>query len=241
MTNLVTNISPNNEEGNENLVKELLYDKRYQCPVCDKSFTSKAIRSGKNRIVSTDTDLYSKYNIVNPLIYDIILCTSCGYAALSKNFEDLRATQVKWIRDEISSKYKPQHYPDILTTKHAIDRYKLALLSAMVKKARNGEKAYLCLKIGWLYRDLGDTANELTYLTSARDSFKEAFSKERFPIFELDELTTMYIISDISRRCGDYEDSLRWISDLIFKPGIPSRLKSRAIDLKDTIREESKA
>lgn len=240
MSTLKKNIPPTDKKDNVNLVEELLYDKKYECPVCDHSFTAKAIRSGKNRVVSTDTDLYSQYSIVNPLIYDVILCTSCGYASLSKNFEDLRPTQVKWIREQISSKYNPQYYPEILTVEHAIDRYKLALLSAMVKKSRLGEQAYLCLKIGWLYRDLNDISNENNYLATARNGFKGAFSNERFPIFELDELTTAYIIADISRRLKEYDEALRWVSDLIVKPGVPARLKNRAIDLKDVIRLETK-
>ena len=34
----------------------------------------------------------------------------------------------------------------------AIERYKLALYNTLVKKGKNSEKAYECLKISWLYR-----------------------------------------------------------------------------------------
>ena len=216
---------------------EVLYDKTYECPVCYTTFTSKAIRIGKNKIVSTDSDLYSKYSVVNPVIYDVVVC-NCGYAALSKNFESLRARQAQWIKKDITSKYQPTYYPEILTEELAINRYKLAFLNAAVKKAKAGEKAYLCLKTGWLYRDLGDRKNERFYLEHARSGFLEAFTTEAFPIFELDELTTMYLIAELSRKAGDMDTASKWASELIIKRAVPPILKNRALDLRDSLRKK---
>ena len=97
----------------------------------------------------------------------------------------------------------------------------------------------MCLKIGWLYRDIKDTKNETTYLKCANKDLKIAFGSERFPIFELDEMTTMYIIAALSMKLREFDQALRWISDLIIKPGVPSRLKQRAQDLKEDIRSKS--
>lgn len=220
-----------------NIPLDVLYDKTYECPVCDTVFKSKAIRSRMNKVVSTDSDLYSRFDNVNPVIYDVIVC-KCGYASLSACFDNLRPKQIEWIKKSVTSKYKFTYYPEILTEEESINRYKLALLNASAKKARNGEKGYICLKIGWLYRDLEDKQNERTFLEHARQYFMKAFSSERFPIFELDELTTMYLIAELSRKAGDFDTSLKWASELITKPGIPTRLKDRALDLRDTLREE---
>lgn len=216
---------------------EALYDKTYECPICDTEFTAKAIRSRSNKVVSTDSDLYSKYSVVNPIIYDVIVC-NCGYAAISNVFNEVRPKQIEWIKECVTSKYKFTYYPEILTEEEAVKRYKLALLNANVKKCRTGEKAYLCLKIGWLYRDLEDHENERLYHEFALKYFTEAFSTERFPIFELDELTTMYLIAELARKTGDFDTALKWASELITKRSVPSRLKDRALDLRDTIRNQ---
>ncbi len=216
---------------------EVLYDKTYKCPVCDTTFSSKSIRSGKNKAIATDSDLYSKFSIVNPVLYDVVVC-DCGYAALSKTFDQLRATQITWIREEITSKYQPIQYPVILNAENAINRYKLALLNANIKKSRIGEQAYLCLKIGWLYRDLEDHANERLFLEHARQHFLSAFTTERFPIFELDEFTTMFLVAELSRKVGDFETALRWAGELITKRSVPERLKNRARDLRDSIKQD---
>lgn len=216
---------------------DALYDKSYECPVCYTSFTSKAIRSRANKLVSTDSDLYSRFDTVNPLLYDVVVC-ECGYAALANTFNDLRATQVRWIKEAITSKYTASKYPVIINEECAIQRYKLALLNANVKKSRIGERAYLCLKIGWLYRDLEDKENERTYLEHARQDFLKAFSTERFPIFELDEDTTMFLVAELSRKAGDFDTAKRWAGDLITKRGVSSRLKDRARDLRASIKTD---
>ena len=216
---------------------EVLYDKTYECPVCDRTFTSKGIRSGKNKVISTDSDLYSKFSVVNPVIYDVVVC-DCGYAALSNAFNALRPSQIEWIKEQITAKYHTSNYPVILHEEHAINRYKLALLNATVKKSRLGEKAYICLKIGWLYRDLQDKENERLFLEHARKDFLKAFATERFPIFELDELTTMYLIAELSRKNGDFDTASQWAGELITKRGAPERLKNRARDLRKKIKND---
>lgn len=216
---------------------EVLYDKTYECPVCDTTFTSKGIRAGKNKVISTDSDLYSKYSVVNPVIYDVVVC-DCGYAALPKVFDELRPTQISWIKEQITSKYQECHYPVILHEEHAINRYKLALLNATVKKARLGEMAYICLKIGWLYRDLGDKENERLYLEHARQDFLKAFTTERFPIFELDELTTMFLIAELSRKAGDFQTASQWAGQIVTKRGAPERLKDRAREIREAVKND---
>lgn len=219
-------------------LESVLYDKTYICPVCDKIFTSKAIRSGKNRLMSVDTDLKPQYDTINPILYECVVCQNCGYAALGKAFTSLLPKQISWVKEQICSKYKGQVYPDIINNKEAVERYKLALLVAIVKKARDGERAYLCLKIAWLYRDMGDSVQEKTFLQYALTGFLNAYNKERFPIYELDELTTAYIIADLYRRFEEYDKAMQWAGYVILDKHAPLKLKTRGLHLKSLIKEE---
>ncbi|MDF2612314.1 MAG: hypothetical protein K0S71_100 [Clostridia bacterium] len=219
-------------------LESVLYDKTYICPICDKVFTSKAIRSGKNRLMSVDTGLKPLYDIVDPILYECIVCPSCGYAALGKVFSSVSPKQSSWIREKICSQYKGQNYPDIITPKDAIERYKLALLNAMVKKVKDGEKAYLCLKIAWIYRDMEDSENEKVFMQYALTGFLNAYNKERFPIFELDELTTAYIIADLYRRFEEYDKAMQWVGYVILDKHVSLKLKTRGLHLKSLIKEE---
>lgn len=221
-------------------VEEVLYDKTYICPVCNKEFKNKAIRSGKNRLVTVDLDLKANYNVVNPIIYECIVCENCGYAALAKTFNNLTAAQIRWIKEQISVQYKVYHYPPILSEKDGILRLKLTLLNSFVKKAKDGEKAYICLKIAWLYRDLKEEASEEIFLKHALTGFENAYNNERFPIFELGELTTAYIISDLYRRMKQYDKAMKWIGVIIMDKSVSLRLKAKALHLKSIISEEKR-
>ena len=222
-------------------VEEVLYDKTYICPVCNKEFKSKAIRLGKNRLLTVELDLKANYDIVNPLLYECIVCENCGYAALSKTFNSLTSSQIRWIKEQIGTKYKVYHYPPILSEKDAIMRYKLALLNSFVKKAKDGEKAYICLKLAWLYRDMNEKKAEELFLQYALTGFERAYNTERFPIFELGELTTAYIIADIYRRMKNYEKAMKWLGFVIMDKSVSLRLKTRALHLKGVINEERRS
>ena len=219
-------------------VEEVLYDKTYICPVCNKEFKSKAIRSGKNRLLTVDLDLKANYDIVNPLLYECVVCENCGYAALSKTFNSLTSSQIRWIKEQIGTKYKEYHYPPILSEKDGILRYKLTLLNSFVKKAKDGEKAYICLKLAWLYRDIKEKAAEEVFLQHALTGFENAYNTERFPIFELGELTTAYIIADLYRRKKNYEKAMQWLGFVIMDKSVSLRLKTKALHLKGIINEE---
>lgn len=219
-------------------VEEVLYDKSYVCPVCDNSFKSKAIRSGKNRLMTVDLDLRPVYDIVNPLYYEPIVCEKCGYSALAKNFNTLSTMQIKLIKEQICSQYKEHHFSSILTPQEAIHKYKLALLNAVVKKAKDGEKAYICLKIAWVYREIEDIENEKLFLEHALTGFLNAYNKERFPIFELGELTVAYLIAELYRRFKEYDKAQQWVSCVVLDRSVSLRLKTKALHLKALIREE---
>lgn len=235
-------ISEKEKERNKKTysIEEVLYDKSYVCPVCNKEFKSKAIRSGKNRLLTVDLDLKANYDTVNPLLYECIVCENCGYAALSKNFNVLTTSQIRWIKEQICSRYKTHHYPPVLTEKDGIQRYKLALLNSYVKKSKDGEKAYICLKIAWLYRDMKEKALEELFLQHALTGFENAYSNERFPIFELGELTTAYIIADIYRRMKAYDKAMQWVSFVVVDRSVSLRLKTKALHLKGVISEEKR-
>ncbi|NLZ82733.1 MAG: DUF2225 domain-containing protein, partial [Clostridiales bacterium] len=132
---------------------DFIYDKSYTCPVCDSDFKSKMVKAGKFKLQKVDTDLRPIYQFVDPLKYDAIVCPNCGYAALSRYFKYVTSVQSKAIKNDISANFTPTNVTsEIYTYDDAIMRHKLVLVNTIVKKAKNSERAYTCLKIGWLLR-----------------------------------------------------------------------------------------
>lgn len=232
----------NKEQETEELSKEAieacLYDKTEECPVCDNKFKTRIVRKSKVKFVKSDTDLRPIFTPIQPDYYDVVICNKCGYAAISSKFRPIMGTQADLVSQKITPKFFPKEYPDVYDANVAIERYKLALLTAVAKNARLGEKAYICLKLAWLYRDLDESANEMTYLKSAYEGFQAAYAADTFPICGLDEPTLTYIMADLARRLGDNTQSIKFLGKVITTRNINPRLKEKALDLKQLLKSQ---
>ena len=219
--------------------KDVLYLKDYECPVCKNMFKNSTVKLRTTKYIRSDTDLKMYHEPLDPMYYDVIFCTNCGYAAISKQFAKLTAKQEELIKDRIMKNFKPTEYPLVLSLDQAIERYKMALFNTIVKKGKDGEKAYLCLKLAWLYRDKGDEKLERECIENSIHGFTEAFPKEDFPICGLEIHTLTYILADLSRRTGDDKKCLQYLGSIIVDRSANTRIKDKARMLKDMIKTDS--
>lgn len=239
------------------LEKDVLFDKSYTCPICDNEFTSKTIRAGKTKLIEQELDLRSKYDLSDPVKYEPVVCGKCGFAALSRFFKPVSSTHAKLIQENISATFKGITEPgEVYSYEDAILRYKLVLASTVVKQAKNSERAYVCLKMAWAYRGqaenlpsdtpdrekvLGEIkAAEQECIENAYEGFKAAFSQETFPMCGMDESTVTYLVAELARRVGAYEEAGRWISQILTSRSASERLKDKARTIKDLIAKEKK-
>ncbi|GAA4653784.1 DUF2225 domain-containing protein [Anaerocolumna aminovalerica] len=234
---------------------DFLFEKTYTCPVCEKEFKVKTIKTGKIKLVSADTDLRPKYQNVDSLKYDAVVCPHCGYSALNRFFNYMTSAQAKLIREQISSSFKGINEDgDEYTYDDAIARHKLALVNTIVKRSKISERAYTCLKTAWLLRGKAETLpedtpdyeeqieqlqnEELEFLTNAYEGFIDAFSKEMFPMCGMDEHTVTYLVADLARRVGNYDEASRWISKVLIARNANERIKAKARDLKELLKNK---
>lgn len=231
--------------------EELIFDKSYTCPVCNFVFKSKMVRTGKVRLVGADSDLKPKYEGVDSLKYDAVLCPRCGYAALNRYFNFVMSSQAKEIRENVSVNFKYQpETGGIYTYDDALLRHKMALFNAVVKNAKNSERAYTCLKMAWLCRgkremleEEGGKKEEIEalvneekeLLTNAYEGFEAAFSKEDFPMCGMDQYTMQYLLAELARRIGKIDEAKRYVSKVLVARGAQKRIKDRAFDLKEKL------
>lgn len=232
--------------------EDLLFDKSYQCPVCDKEFKSKTVRTGKAKLLGTDIDLRAKYQGIDPLKYDIVSCPKCGYTAVTRYFKLITSPQASLIKEKISRNYKPSNKEEgVINYEEAIELHKLALVNSIVKKCRASEKAYICLKIGWLLRaqreDLDSTRSnynevaskleteELEFIKNAYEGFVSAVSKEEFPMCGMDESTMDYLLAALAYKCKQFDMAARLTSNVITSRVAKNNLKEKARELKELI------
>ncbi len=237
----------------EEIEKDALFDKNITCPVCDLRFSAKCIRAGKVKLSKKDTDLRPIYEKIDPLKYDVLTCDNCGYSALTRYFGKLAVRQIRDISSQIGENFSGIfHEGDLYTYDEAILRYKLALITTIVKKAKNSERGYTCLKYAWVLRGKRETLkaddpqykelydDEMESIKNAYECFKLAMENEQFPIAGMDEYTLKYVMADLARKIGKYDDCVRLIGSIITSKTAPDRLKERALFLKEMLKEDTK-
>lgn len=231
-------------------IKDIVYDRTISCPVCTCDIKFKSVKSRQLKLEKIDLDLRPIYDLLDPALYDVIACNTCGYAALKKVFHKITPLKQKLFKERVAKQFIGKPYPESYTYDIAIERYKLALYDAIIIDTKDSEKAYICLKISWLYRgfyesvenlpDDGDRialykTSELAFMKHAVDGFKIAYEKENFPVLDLDEITIVFLIGELSRRLGEFDEANKWLSQVILSNVANSRLKDRARNSRDLI------
>jgi hypothetical protein len=239
----------------EHSEEEFLLDKSAHCPVCDTAFKTRAVKSGRARRLQPDQDLRPRFAYIDTNKYDVISCPNCGYSAMSRYFPNLTPLQIKQLREGVQSKFKPAEAKAekeaTFSYATAIERYKLALFSAVVKKAKASEKAYTCLKISWLYRgwieereqedDFDEQQkaayrkDEKLYYEQAYEGFVKAIASEEFPISGMDESTLNLLMASMAYRLENYDHASRFVSQVLTSKVASASAKDRAMDLKEEI------
>lgn len=237
--------------------KDMVYDKKNSCPVCDAEFMCKSLKAGKTRFLGNDKDLRPVYEGIDAQKYEITVCPQCGYAALNKYFPRVTTKQVALIKENISKKVRMHPYSgEIYSYEEAIERFQLALACAVVKKSKTSEKAYICLKNAWLMRGYAHYLEEEKHLTKEQikavsdlernfmqNAFKglsEAVQSESYPICGMDEGTLDYLLAAMAMNLEDYDSASKIVANILVSATVNPRIKDKARDIKDEIKQKKK-
>ncbi|ABN52293.1 MAG TPA: DUF2225 domain-containing protein [Hungateiclostridium thermocellum] len=196
-----------------------LYNKSVVCPVCQNKIEVTKVKSKDCVVASRDSDFCVYYESVNPLFYEVWVCEHCGYAALQERFENISPIEAKIVKENISKYWKPRSFCGERDVDKAIEAFKLALYNLCKISPKPIEYAKVCLRIAWLYRMKKDEQQEIKFLNHALRYYRETYENEPFPVGKLDEHTCVYMIGELSRRVGNYDDAIFWFNKIISSPG----------------------
>ena len=142
------------------------------CPVCETSFFKEDLLSGGGRLIAGNlTDelhrLYEpskKYGEVYPLIYPVVVCPSCFYAAFNQDFAEMKdpaATQIREDadrrRDSVSLLFKELNFAEFRSLKEGVASYILALMCYDLREESLSPtllRGLCALRAAWLLDDL---------------------------------------------------------------------------------------
>jgi len=240
---------------------DFLLLKSVRCPICDGVFRTPVIKTGRAKRKEPDLDLRPRFEGIDTNKYDVASCPKCGFTAMHRYFGNLAPVHAKLIKEGVLAKLKtPPAKPitelEVISYDSAIELYKISLYTSVVKKAKNSEKAYTCLKIAWLLRgkmeELSVDAEKNkeaiaacqkdydTFYKQAFDGFVKAMSSENYPMAGMDQSTVDLLIAAMAFNLGQYEYASRFVSSLIVSRTAGSNVKKRAHDLKEKIVEKLK-
>jgi uncharacterized protein (DUF2225 family) len=194
-----------------------IYNTTITCPVCDQPFPATKVRLGSYRVASQDSDFAINYEGINPILYDVLVCENCGYAAFQDRFANISPKEKKIIASNIAPHWNQKSYSGERTLDSALDAFKLALYVLQLRKAKSSEIAKICLRIAWIYRWKSDP-RETEFLKFALDYYSDAYQTEDLPFEKLDGPHCTYLIAELHRKVGNIEEATQWFGKLFNSP-----------------------
>ena len=239
--------------------ESLLFPKEFTCPVCGENFKQLIVKTGKARVLGQDQDLRPKHKCIDVQKYDVILCNSCGYAALKQYYKPLPGPYRDMIREKIASNYRRMEpFGETITYPQAIKLYRLALVNAIVRQGKDSEKALICLKNAWLLRGMQEVHDTLSdeeaieyplewlidreeqFLSEAKEGFIKARQHEEPPYAGMNEVTLDYLLAVLCFHFGEYDNAAKLLVTIIQSKQAGKAQKDKARALVSELREKVK-
>lgn len=189
------------------------------CPVCGKTFSVMRIRSSSVRTAQRMPDFQIIYEGINLTHYQIFVCPNCYYAAPDTSFDTLTGDRSKIYSTLVTLRENEPDFAAERSPEVALRSYELAIRSGEARSAPSSFQAAMYLRAAWIAREMGRKEKEKPYIDKARQLYKEAFTNERLT-GKLSGATLMYLIGELNRQCGYFNEAVRWFSRSVSSPDI---------------------
>lgn len=196
-----------------------LYDKKYECLMCKKAFTSKKVRTRFVKVTHYDTDFCPTYSSkeANPLLYYVKVCPHCGFS-FSDDFQPYFAPGTKEIiQEKVCNQWVPQDFGDERTVSTALQTYKLAAYCGTLKKEKHINISGLYMRLAWLYRGLENKGQEKRFMNLALQEYMDSYLADDYRGTQVTEVRMLYLIGELSRKTDKIEQAIKYFSKVIEK------------------------
>ncbi|AVF22845.1 DUF2225 domain-containing protein [Paenibacillus larvae] len=188
---------------------EPLYKIEITCLNCNETFTTMRVRSKFKRTIKKDTDFCGYYQGVNPDHYIVRVCPNCGFAGTEHFSEKFTPEEKEDFKRKVTDRWQPKDFGRKRTGEDALECLKLALLCAQIKQESDKVISGILHHLAWEYRRQGKEEEERRFLRFALESYKRLYEIEPF---DPHNVKLMYMIGELNRRLGEYNEAIRWFS-----------------------------
>lgn len=221
---------------------EPIYDKKVECLICKTAFISKKVRSRFVKVNHCDTDFRPVYesNEGNPILYHIQVCPACGFSFSDDFSKYFPPGAIETIQKGITDKWNPHDFSSKRTIQQAIQTYKLAIYSGVLKKEKHIVLAGIYMRTAWLYRTIGDDLQEQRFMKLSVKEYEESYIVDDFRGTQMSEVKLSYLIGELFTRTNDITKAVRYFSKVIElqKQSVEPRIIEMAKERWHEIREK---
>lgn len=224
---------------------EVTFINNINCPFCEKKFDYREVKSKYLIVERQDSDFCSYYKDINPIYYDVLVCSNCGYAFTKESANAVGQEERGAINDILAKlRINGGSFAGVRTIEQAIRAYNLAIICQELRKAKDSIKGSLYLRLGWLYRYQGNNINEEKSLQKALEHMKRAYEKESTTDIKK-ELRIMYLIGELSYRTGSVKEAVQWLQSVTFHkeaknyPVFERMARNRWQDIRQDMKEKN--
>jgi len=212
-------------------------------------FTTYKAKRNKYRLIRKDSDFCPYFEGVDPLFYEINVCTKCGFS-FSDNFDAYidKDRQKKFI-ETVSTRWNGIDYCQERDIVQAVETFKLALTSAQIVELKDSILAGLCLRISWLNRLQENHDEEKRFMSWAVELYKKAYEYEDFEDTNSISLElVIYLLGELNYRLENYNETYKWFNMALSQYGRNGKVSSsneslvrdRWLEIKDQVKNHCK-
>jgi uncharacterized protein len=193
------------------------YQKKIECLHCKNLFNSTKIRTRFIKLSHHDTDFRPVYKNeqINPLLYNVNVCPECGFS-FTDNFTKFIVPAIKQeIQEKLTDQWKKQDFGGNRSIAEAINTYKLAVLSAVLKREKSITLAGLYLRTAWLYRAIENKEQESRFTTLALNEYINSYMIDDFSGTGMSETKILYLIAELQLRQQRFREAASYFSKVL--------------------------
>lgn len=193
------------------------YSRKFTCPLCSSSIQSLVAKTDCIQEESVDTDMCTRYRMVNPTFYYVVICRNCGYAFPESSMEKLRPAKAKMLNQKLPGIRTREDFAGVRTIDDAIAAYQLAISCQTLAGAKNAVIGRLYMLLCCLYRQKGLPEEETHSMKQALEFLEKSYSYETSSDARA-ELNLIYLIGEIYGRLGQPGRAVEWFRQIVIHP-----------------------
>ncbi|WP_181186261.1 DUF2225 domain-containing protein [Alkalicoccus urumqiensis] len=193
------------------------YPVQISCGMCQSSYKTMQIRSRFLRVKEVHADFSRTFKdpSIDPLLYEVSVCSKCGYASTATFLPVRKADVIERFAEEAASKWEPRDFGGERTEIQAVHCWKLALYCASFSEQPHAVTAGAALKLHWMLQRTaeGETENG-RFLRLAASEYEASYMSGDFQDTDMDELTLLFLLGETNRQLEEAQKAGTYFSKI---------------------------